>query len=258
MATHSIAEVVGLVHPLGSGGGHGQELTWSLNFSFVFWRKAGSEINERTLHVSKPDLTDTELRELMGAIKGDTVLRVRLRFPAHQDREDYLRAELIESCGPHAADVELNAKADQLRQPVTVKHPYFGILTLDRKFNWYETEVPWNSDPISLSLSLDDCDDEQALLASAHELFRGQQTWDKRIREYAVDELLSLGNEWLQEGEQELTQRTFNARINLQSISLNPDGSFEFWFDDGGIFGGHAIMVSGTLTDGPNDAGIHG
>lgn len=229
-----------------------------MNFSFTFWRQEGDAIDDRPLHISKPNLSDAELSAWMSRIPADDLLRVRLVFQPPLHDGTYLRAELVEVVGPDHSDAEITAKADEIRKPVTVKHPYFGTFTLNRKFNWYETKASWNSDQVDLSLSLDDCDDETALLASAHELFKRQKTWNKRVRDYAVEELLSLGNDWLQEGEKELTPRTFNARMKLESIALNADGGFEFWFNDGLMFGGHAIMVSGTLADGPTDAGIHG
>ena len=96
-------------------------------------------------------------------------------------------------------------------------------------------------------------------MESAHELFKLQQTWDARVRDYAVSELLELKNDtWLGEGETEFTPATFKAQMKLESISVDPAGGFEFWFNDGDLFWGHTILVSGTLTDGPNDAGIHG
>jgi len=46
--------------------------------------------------------------------------------------------------------------------------------------------------------------------------------------------------------------------MTLRSITLEQGGVFEFWHDDGDMFGGHSIMVRGTLQDGPTDADIPG
>ncbi len=46
--------------------------------------------------------------------------------------------------------------------------------------------------------------------------------------------------------------------MTLTSISLSHDGEFEFWYDDGGLFWDHAIVISGDLKDGPTDATIAG
>jgi hypothetical protein len=42
------------------------------------------------------------------------------------------------------------------------------------------------------------------------------------------------------------------------SITLTPDGGFEFWHDDGDLFWGHAIRIGGTLAAGPDSADIPG
>ena len=39
--------------------------------------------------------------------------------------------------------------------------------------------------------------------------------------------------------------------MTLESIAVYPDGKLEFWFDDGDLFFGHWMSVSGNLSDGP-------
>jgi hypothetical protein len=47
-------------------------------------------------------------------------------------------------------------------------------------------------------------------------------------------------------------------RISLESVTVSTDGAFEFLYQDGGLFDGHAIVVRGTLKDGPETADIYG
>ena len=47
-------------------------------------------------------------------------------------------------------------------------------------------------------------------------------------------------------------------RMELESIEVRADGSFQFWFGDGDLFYGHSIWVSGDLENGPNDAAMEG
>jgi hypothetical protein len=76
---------------------------------------------------------------------------------------------------------------------------------------------------------------------------------------FAAKKLLGILNEnWLGEGEEELSAEQFKSKIKLESISIESDGNFEFWYEDDGLFGGHAIKVGGDFSDGPKDAGIEG
>ena len=63
---------------------------------------------------------------------------------------------------------------------------------------------------------------------------------------------------WVEEGEKKVTAAQFRKRMKLESVSFYPDGSLEFCHDDGDLFWGHTILVSGTLRRGPTDADIPG
>jgi hypothetical protein len=96
-------------------------------------------------------------------------------------------------------------------------------------------------------------------LKTAHALWDAQESWNQQILEYAVQEMLSMKNgTWLDEDETELTADQFKARMTLEAITIYPDGSFEFWHDDGDLFWGHSIQVAGDILNGLKDAGIHG
>ena len=47
-------------------------------------------------------------------------------------------------------------------------------------------------------------------------------------------------------------------RQELESIQLLPQGGFEFWFNDGDLFWGHSIHVTGSLESGPESAQMEG
>ena len=46
--------------------------------------------------------------------------------------------------------------------------------------------------------------------------------------------------------------------MRLTSINTYPEGGFEFWHDDGDLFWGHYIQVSGSLDEGLTSADIPG
>ena len=80
---------------------------------------------------------------------------------------------------------------------------------------------------------------------------------------YAAGELVGLANDWSQEmdddGETaEISKEQFMERMELESIEVRADGSFEFWFADGDMFYGHSIHVSGDMENGPDAASMEG
>ncbi|OAI46466.1 hypothetical protein AYO44_11310 [Planctomycetaceae bacterium SCGC AG-212-F19] len=58
--------------------------------------------------------------------------------------------------------------------------------------------------------------------------------------------------------EVELNAKQFKARMTLEAITVTPSGSFDFWHNDGDLFWGHSIQISGNLTKGPTHADIPG
>lgn len=98
-----------------------------------------------------------------------------------------------------------------------------------------------------------------AALRAAHLLWQDQATWNARVLDCSAAELLPIKNEsWLEGDEAELTADQFRGRLVLQSVVLSADGSFEYCYGDGDLFWGHAIEISGDLTEGPRSAGIEG
>jgi hypothetical protein len=139
------------------------------------------------------------------------------------------------------------------------RHERFGELTFDPRVGWYEASTTWSGAPVRLNLVAEDDEALNAALAHAVELWNDQPGWTARVRDRAVDELLGLKNgTWLEEDEDEVSREAFVGRMVLQSISVHPEGEFEFWHDDGDLFWGHSIQVSGNLQEGPTDAGIAG
>ena len=90
-------------------------------------------------------------------------------------------------------------------------------------------------------------------------LYNDQTNWNNKIVDYATSELLPLKNDsWLEEDEAEITEEQFKERMELESITVCKDGSFEFWHSDGELFWGHSIVIYGNIVDGPDDSDISG
>jgi len=256
--TRNQVDVIGLVEPFGPGGGMNQgERRWTMTFSINPWRIVGEEIKENELIIRQNGLTEKQLERKMKSIVGDTIVRVRVRLPARLSKSP--SAELIKYLRKDTSDAEMNKRVKELKKPVFVKDRYFGKFKFEREMNWYVTNFKWNGKKIELSLPLDNCKDEEALIRLAEKLCKQQKKWDRVIRAFVADELLNRkNNDWLAEDEKKITRSEFLKRIKLLSISLYPDGYFVFAFDDGDIFWGHLIEVEGSMKDGPEDVSLEG
>lgn len=257
-AASPVAALSGVVAASGAAGVRSQgDAAWTLTFDLAAWRTPHSEVHSTRLVVRRT-VSDEELRRLRAEIDSYAVVRLRARVVV--DVSNGTTAAFLETLeGAETNDAELTALADRLRQPVSFDDARLGKFTLDRRIDVFSADVDWNGARASLSLSADTVEAAGAAIPTAHSLWASQREWDLRVRNFAARELLALKNEsWLDEGESAVTMSEFAARMQIESISIDVGGSFEFWFADGDLFFGHAIRVSGTLAQGPTDAGIAG
>ena len=167
--------------------------------------------------------------------------------------EDGKRLLLLDLPEP-GFDPDLKAILEEQKKPVTFWEEGLGTFTLNRQVDWFETEVDWLGGQISLVF--DAGEDRAEVLQRAKTLLSGAADWDERIRAYAADDLLVSANDWAED--EEITREQFIQRMELESIEIRADGSFEFWFADGDMFYGHSIHVSGDMEHGPDDAAMEG
>ncbi len=244
LANSPIVEVLGVVAPRGAAGGRsGSEKLWTFMVTFVAWRVAGGGLQTGPLEIRRR-MTERKLNRLRSKIEPYAVVRIRARVGDSPLGGHHALLEAF--VGVDASDAALNHHAEQLQKPVTFRDPTFGRFTLDRRADWFTAEVVWDGQAVSLNLS--ESSKVREGLKAARELWQNQSEWNHRIRDYAVKELLRLKNDnWLDEDEAPLTPDEFKNRMTLESITVYPDGSFDFWHDDGDLFFGHSILIRGDL-----------
>jgi hypothetical protein len=158
-----------------------------------------------------------------------------------------------------ARDSELEQLASQLQRPIVLHDATLGRLEYDRKYGWFAGRAEWCGKAVGISLSCTHPENPTAVLEAAKRLFTGQLQWQRRVREYAVEKLLPLKNDsWLDEDDEEMSADGFLSKMSLESISVDESGDIAFWHDDGEVFWGHAILISGNVSVGLTDADIPG
>jgi hypothetical protein len=250
-------EVVGVVAPGGPGMSQSQgEDFWTLVIGLDRWRVRGQQVRAESLTLRQRG-SEGALDRLRKTTKPYSVLRMRAGI-VETNEFGSPQGELLEIIGPDD-DAELHARAAELRAPAVHHDPQFGALTLDRSVDWYSGETRWNEETIEVNFEATSPEELKSGIDVARALWTEQASWNDRVRAFAVERLLDLKNgNWVDEEEGPISSETFLSRMKLRSITIRPNGAFEFWHDDGDLFFGHSIMVSGSLADGLQDVDIPG
>lgn len=247
-------ELLFLTGPNGFGGGRvpGEKL-WSASIGLAAYKRPGEEaVRQDGTLTLKAD--DDLLHRLQAQVKPYSVIRAAVRA----GRERQARFMLVGETSP-ARDGELEAILEELKKPVYLEDEVLGRFTLDRQVNWFEADVDWLGQTVRLSFDWDEDEAMEDSLRTAKALMADQEEWNRRVLARASEDLLELKNDsWLEEDEEELDAEKFEARLELESIEVRPEGEFCFWFEDGDLFWGHSITVEGTLEGGPEQADIQG
>ena len=239
----------------GFGGGktRGEKL-WTASVGLTAWMEEDSPDIHRGEFVLSTIADDKLLEHLQRRVRPDFIIKFKGRVA-----EDGQRLLLLDLPEP-AFDPDLKAILEEQKKPVTFWEEGLGTFTLNRQVDWFETELDWLGAEISLVFDQDE--NRADCVMNAKALLADAAGWDRRVREYAADELLSTANDWAGQMEdeepQEITREQFVERMELESIEIRADGSFEFWFADGDMFYGHSIHVSGDMEHGPDDASMEG
>lgn len=149
-------------------------------------------------------------------------------------------------------------------EPVEFTDDMLGTFRYKRELNWFELSRPWGDSEVQVTLDgewkgPDEVSDDAASLAVTMRTFwEDQPNWLARCEECIERDLLQLAKEWAADADVTLTKDQFLERIRPQSIGVSPGGGFDVWFEDGGVFAGHGILVWGTIENGPEYAEIHG
>ncbi len=257
LSSSPLVEIIGLVNIKGVGASRrGKEKLWTMTFKFDVWRIGNGKM-EKDLFVRR-QVTDRELKKFQRKIKAESIIKIRGRVlsentldSAHALFEKYIKSNIHDS--------EIENHLTEIRKPVVYQDDLLGTFNYNRRMGWFENVILWGNEKINLRLDIEKMGDLDAAIEVIHILYKDQAIWNKKIVDYAVSELLPLKNEsWIVEDEEEITQEQFKKQIELLSITVHQDGSYEFWYDDGDLFLGHALVVSGNITDGPDDVDLVG
>lgn len=245
-----IIEIEGVVSPENGFGMPRKDFSVHI-FSLTAWKIVSEKkIIKRSLIILRPvDLSEEDLKE----IASFSILKLSVYL-----NSDRTRAILIN--GKKAMDsrnIKLDKIANELKKHVEINTEIFGKLNYNNATHWYEGNSKWNGERVEVSFSIDENWKIDKGLQVASEIWKEQNIWEKKVKEYAVQKLLKLKNDtWIDEEGKSVNSEEFKKLMRLESVTFESDGSFKFWYNDGDLFWGHSIHVSGKLIKGFTDAGI--
>lgn len=243
-----VRELVGLVDACGFVGSSSDANQSVLTFTLCAWRDSSGIIHREEIWVEIP-VTSEELLQQVGVISAYSIVGLRLQVGNCPNGRKRAVGSSLPVTG--LQDNEFSRIAAELQAPVVVSDPILGDFILDRSINWFRGKPQWNNTQIRLDLSADSISGAKKCLKVAKALWKAQPAWTARVADYAVEHLLEKKNDiWLEDGEMPVTPESFKDRIRLESITVYPEDTFEFWFDDGDLFWGHLIQVRGDLSEG--------
>lgn len=149
-----------------------------------------------------------------------------------------------------------------------VIHDELGTFTLKHpgKDSAYKGTIQWLDTESLVSLEIDNGETMTAstALETLHRIAADAAGWDKRIREYAANDMADSNGiieTWEDDGDDGfsfLTKEAFISRISIGFIYIHSDGSIFFDYDLDGMFTDHGLGVSVDISGEILSSGIYG
>ena len=124
---HDVADIVGVVSPLGAWAAEIPGGAPNLMFTLDAWRHVGGAVQDRKLTI-RGGVSEAALGSALTLIKALDVVRVHARV-AKENVFGTPQGELVEIVAVmYEGDADLASRAEELSRPVRVKDDRFGLL----------------------------------------------------------------------------------------------------------------------------------
>ncbi|MEZ6133598.1 MAG: DUF2262 domain-containing protein [Pirellulaceae bacterium] len=215
------------------------------------WLQEGYEVHSFELAIWKDhELVQSDALLVLRAVPMNSVFLnefksgeiIRLRVLLSVDRERAIVSDILER---HVVDRKLSELAKAFEQEgMTAETDEFGVLT--RNSGRFACETAWDGRQVKVSFLPEDLAEQ---LKTGVELLQSGNLSRENALAFAVDSLLESARDWDEEG-RSISREEFLNRIEVNAVTIQAEGSFDIWIDDGELFGGHIIQVSGSLSEG--------
>lgn len=245
-------EIVALIGAANASGVKLPDSVYSeFSLSLAAWKREHETTVQKETRCLLDRGDDGDLRILWKTAPANSIVRLTVR----QEGSLFL----ICSTPKPAQDDELEAILNKVKKPVYYEDPVLGKFKLEQDVGYFSGKIVWNAQSVCFSFSKDTKAAMQKMMDTIHTLLQNAAEWEAKIRLFAAEELLELKNDnWLENEREPVTAQQFMDCMKLETIEVDADGCFNFWYEDGDLFWGHAIVVAGTLQNGLESATIEG
>lgn len=227
------------------------EELWTASMELTAWMEDNSPNIQRGEFklVAKGD--ETLMNFLRQRVPRDFILKCRVRLSL--DGTSLLLTNLPEP----GFDPDLKAILEEQKKPVAVEVEGLGKFMLNRSVGVLQAEIQFMGQGVQLCFDKDE--DRAACGRTAKAVLDDLIALDEKARFLAADKLLELANEWAADADgEEVSREEFLSRMTLETIDVAENESYDLWYNDGELFFGHVIHVSGNLNEGVTDARMEG
>lgn len=175
------------------------------------------------------------------------------------DTDNFLLIDVLERDIDNELLKETLKECEQ-KAAIVIEDPDLGKFILDKNLKVFLSKMDWLNSKKQIEVSLNIGENTRikalekvgAFLITLEKLISNKKEWDKKLKVYAAENLVDLANELRKNLKGifkfiKIWKWRFIARIELISLSINPNGEFIATFDDGKLFVGHKIIISGNV-----------
>ena len=151
---------------------------------------------------------------------------------------------------------ELEEMYEEFIKPVIIQHEILGELTLDKDIYALNGTVPFNGSNIDISVFVKEGKEKtwQKNINTLVDFYSSFENTDKLAKELVSNKLYKLACDYNETG---ITKENIAERITVSQITII-NSQVEIDYDDNEIFGGHSIVVEGSIKSGLKKAYICG
>ena len=239
--------ITGLVNLGGLGGMNTPGEAWYAVMHLAAWRRDGGAMVARALRVESK-IEHAQLRREMESTKAYAI--VRMEVDGFRDDAKIVRPDWS-SVRFGASDAQLEAERERLKRPVVRVIDGVGALTLDRRVNTFDGKVEWCGGQVTLMLGAENDSPHAGAVATVKQMMDDSLAWDERMRTHAAAEMTPTYNEsWRDEEAEEIDPETMARAMTLGTLTVDAEGSFSADYNVEDLFGGHGIVVEGSIAKG--------